>query len=230
MSREVVADGAGLKTPAGAVLRVPSMALADRIASEWRAYTKARTKARIASKPAPPPQTAMPMYCAAATAIDRVAVGREDIVGELAHYAASELFCYRTDTPAELAERQHAEWQPWLDWLETRYGARLCVHTGLMPARQPAASLAVIRQVVVAADDFRLAAIQQLASLGGSLVAALAVADGHKTADEAFAAVFLDELWQAQRWGSDEAAEVRRAGIKHSMQQAEEFLLLLAGE
>src|SRR3546814_12004916 len=52
----------------------------------------------------------------AATAIDRVAPNRDAVVGEVAAYGGADLLCYRAETPPSLAERQHAAWQPHLDW------------------------------------------------------------------------------------------------------------------
>ena len=211
---------------------VPSKHLALRISQEWQAYQKsAKGKANAKATPA----DTMPMYCLAVTAIDRLndASGqnqRHACIHHLASYAAHELFCHRASAPPSLVEKQARVWQPWLDWAEAEYGVRLIPHTGLMPAPQPATSIAHVREVLTAKDDFALAAIQQLTSLGGSLVASLAVAAGHKTADEAFAASFLDELWQAEQWGSDDEAGVRRQQIKKRMEEAEEFLLLLAGD
>ena len=240
---QVVAATADLTTPGGRALRVPSQALAQRISQEWDAYTTARAKASTAMvspaktakqttaknimQPGIMPQTIMPMYCIAVTALDRVATNRESAHQQLTQYAAHELFCHRADTPGELADKQQQVWQPWLDWLAARYGVHLLVHNGLMPAQQPQASLRQLAKAIADWDDFRLTGIAHLAHLGGSLVAALAVADGHKTGEEAFLASFLDELWQAQRWGGDAEAETRRQEIKQNMMQAGEFLALV---
>ena len=45
--------------------------------------------------------------------------------------------------------------------------------------------------------------------------------------DEAGKAAFLDELWQAQKWGSDWEAEDRRAMIRGEIEQAHHFLSLI---
>ena len=39
-----------------------------------------------------------------------------------------------------------------------------------------------------------------------------------------FEAAFLDELWQAEKWGSDWEAEDRRAAIRAELDEAERFL------
>lgn len=221
---------AKVTTPKGLAMHVPSQRLAVRISQEWQAYQKS-TKGKAHRKPtsADTISLSMPMYCLAVTAIDRLSDHQRDAcIHHLANYAAHELFCHRAASPPSLVKQQAHAWQPWLDWAEAEYGVRLIPHTGLMPAPQPATSIARVREALTAKDDFALAAIQQLTSLGGSLVASLAVAAGHKTSEEAFAASFLDELWQAGQWGSDDEAEARRQQIKKRMGEAEEFLLLLA--
>jgi chaperone required for assembly of F1-ATPase len=60
---------------------------------------------------------------------------------------------------------------------------------------------------VHALDPFRLAAMSPLVTVGGSLVAALALLDGAVDVDQAWQAVSLDERWQLEQWGSDSEAE-----------------------
>ena len=67
-------------------------------------------------------------------------------------------------------------------------------------------------------------------TLGGSLVLGLAMLRGEVESAGLFEAAFLDELWQAERWGSDYEAEERRAGIKAELDQAHRFLTLCRAE
>ena len=59
---------------------------------------------------------------------------------------------------------------------------------------------------------------------GGS--SGLAMLRGEVESAGLFEAAFLDELWQAERWGSDHEAEERRAGIRRELDQAHRFLAL----
>jgi chaperone required for assembly of F1-ATPase len=79
----------------------------------------------------------------------------------------------------------------------------------------------------MARDPFALAALQPLVTIGGSLVAALAVAEAALAAPEAFAATHLDELWQARLWGEDELATRARAARERDFLVAARFLALL---
>src|ERR1044071_10498176 len=125
----VALDGRAMRTPGRNELVVPSEKLAAAIAAEWDAQ-----KEEIR------PQT-MPLTRLAATAIDRTAVQREQVVAETANYAGTDLVCYRADHPPELAARQQSIWQPLLDWATLRYDAVLSVTCGVIPTRQSATAL-----------------------------------------------------------------------------------------
>jgi chaperone required for assembly of F1-ATPase len=118
-------------------------------------------------------------------------------------------------------------WQPLLDWLRQRHAVSLAVTTGLSPASQPVAAIEQMQRVVGSYDVMRLTAIQAAAGSAGSLVIALALAEGRVTADSAWRAALLDELYQAERWGEIEEAVARRQAIRAEIAAAARFLALL---
>lgn len=205
---QVLLDGRAVKTPAKAPLVLPTEGLAQAVAGEWQAQGREIVPA------------SMPLTRIANTAIDGVAARHAEVVAALAAWGASDLLCYRAEAPAVLAARQAAGWDPWLDWAEQAFGARLAVTRGIMPVTQPAGALAALRAAVAAHDAFRLAALHDLVTIPGSLVLGLAVAAGRLTPDAAFDLSRIDDDWQAEQWGVDaEAAEVaarKRADIGHA--------------
>jgi chaperone required for assembly of F1-ATPase len=213
----VLLDGKPMRTPAKAVLVLPTRALAEAIAAEWRAVPE---KAEINA-------THLPLTRLATTGLDRVATQRERVIEDTAKYAGSDLLCYRASDPASLVERQHRTWQPLLDWAAERYGAQLLVAQGMTFVAQPADALARLREAVAAHDDFALSGLYNLTHISGSLVIALAVAEGHLPADKAFAAAQLDELYQIERWGEDPIATQRHDSIKRDIDAGGRFLALL---
>ena len=68
----------------------------------------------------------VPLTRLAGTAQERIAPDPEPVVLELARYGEADLLCYRAEGPEALAQRQHAQWQPWLDWAEARTTGRSC--------------------------------------------------------------------------------------------------------
>jgi chaperone required for assembly of F1-ATPase len=211
----VLLDGRQVRTPGGAALALPTRRLAEAVAGEWEAQ---ENEVR--------PLT-MPMMRLAATAIDRIGKEREAITWQIAAYGGSDLLCYRAEDPDSLVERQASRWQPLLDWAAQTYGARLIVTHAVTPVSQDEKALASLRSALEGLDDFRLAAVSQLTVSSGSLVIALAVAAGRIDSGEAIAASQLDEEWQAEQWGHDSDAALRREGLAREIEDAERFLGLL---
>ena len=199
----VTLDARPVRTPARVPLVLPTRALADAVLAEWAAQGDEVD-----------PRT-MPMTGLSNAAIDRVLPDPSLFVTQIAAYAETDLLCYRADAPATLVARQADAWDPLLAWARTRYGIALKVTAGIVHVAQPPETLARLRTAVAAQDAHALAALSPLVTIGGSLVAALAVAERMIDADAAFDLTHLDELWQVERWGEDalatEARTLRRA-------------------
>jgi chaperone required for assembly of F1-ATPase len=188
-------DDRPVRTPARALLVVSSCALAESIAGEWRVG-----EGEIDPR-------AMPLTGLANAAIDRVGPDKDAFAGGLARYAEADLACYRSGWPPELVERQATGWDGLLAWARRRYDVDFSITSGIMHVPQPAATIDRLAQAVAELDAFRLAGLSPLVTVGGSLVAALAVLERAMSADVAWRAVSLDERWQLEQWGSDTEAE-----------------------
>ena len=207
-------DGKPIRTPEGAALLLPSRALAEAIAGEWRAQGESIAPDR------------MPLQRLAYTAIDRVRGDRDEIAAATAAFAATDLLCYRADGPVALAARQAAMWQPMLDWLGVRHGAWLEVANGVAPVAQPAAALGAVGDAIAAFDEMMLAGVRGAASDTGSVVLALALAEGRIGAADAWEAAQIDEEFQIERWGEDPEAAVRRQSLRADLFAAAAFMML----
>jgi len=208
-------DGRPVRTPARAPLLVPTEAQAQAIAGEWRS----------ADEEIDP--RAMPFTGLANAAIDRVAPERQAFAGGLARYAEADLACYRSDWPPDLVERQKTGWDKLLAWARRRYDVDFSTTSGLRHVPQPQATVERLSHAVAALDPFRLAGLSPLVSIGGSLVAALAVLEKAITADEAWQAVSVDERWQLEQWGADPEAEAALENKRRDFMAAARFLELL---
>ena len=208
-------DGRPLRTPARAPLLVPGEALADAIAAEW-------TGAGEAVEP-----RAMPLTGLANAAIDRVAPDPRAFAAGLATYGQGDLACYRAEGPAALVERQSARWDALLAWARRRFDVDFTVTKGVLPVAQPEATVQRLGHAVGALDPFRLAGLSPLVTIGGSLVAALAVLEGALGLEAAWEAVTVDEQWQLDQWGSDSEAELALANRRSDFSAAARFLELL---
>jgi chaperone required for assembly of F1-ATPase len=216
-SFRVLLDGRPMRTPAKAVLILPTAALAESIAAEWDAVPE-KADINVAH---------LALTRLAATGLDRVTSQRKHVIDETAKYGASDLLCYRAADPANLVQRQAETWQPLLDWADERYGAHLAVVTGTTFVTQPHAALAALRAAVTAHSDLALSALYNLTHITGSLVIALAISEGRIDAVQAFETAQLDELYQIERWGSDPIATQRHDGIRRDLEAGARFLALL---
>src|SRR5439155_13332310 len=211
----IMLDAKRLLSPAKQPFAVPSRPLAEAIAEEWQAQG-----------PELRPHT-MPLMRLASTAIDLVAKKRDDVVAEVANFAGTDLLCYRAEQPVALAARQHAVWQPLLDWATLRYDAPLTVTSGIIPVTQSATTLRALAAAVAAYDPMSLTALHAITTTSGSLVIALAVLEGELDAEGAFGASQLDESFQIEQWGEDYEAAERRAALKADIGAAARFVALL---
>jgi len=197
--RGVRLDGKPLRTPGRVPLLLPTQALAEAVAGEWRACGETVDPG------------AMPLTGLANAAIDRITPDPALFATGLAAYGESDLLCYRADEPEELAARQAAAWDPLLAWARSRYDVHFEIITGIMHRAQPPATLARLAEAVAARDPFELAALSPIVTISGSLVAALALLEGAASAEDVWAAAIVDEEFQADRWGRDPLAEGARA-------------------
>ena len=196
-------DARPIRTPAGAALVLPTEDLARAVAEEWDAQVEHVD-----------PST-MPMTRTANSAIDKVAPQKAAVIAMLAEYGATDLLCYRADTPRGLVARQTEEWDPLIEWAAERHGARLTVTQGVMPIPQTPEALDRLAGPMEGMSPFQLAAFHDLVALSGSLVLALATVAGFRSPSDAWEQSRLDEEWQAGAWGRDEEAD-RVAALKRT--------------
>lgn len=190
-------DGRPVQTRGRNPLVLPVPALAAAVAAEWAAQGETIR-----------PET-MPLTRLANTVVDRLPAKRAAALAETMGYAAADLLCYRHAHPADLAERETWTWQPWLDWAERQFGARLVVTLSLEPTPQPSSALAALDTAATALDDWRLVGLHGATRLTSSIVLGLAVLEGAIDSEAAFAAALLEELYEIERWGL-EAEQARR--------------------
>jgi len=211
----IALDGRPVRTPARASLVVPNKALAEAIAGEWR-----DVEGEIDPR-------AMPLTGLANAAIDRVAPDKDTFATGLARYAEADLACYRADNPKELVERQAESWDALLAWARRRFDVDFVTTSGVAHVEQPTATVERLAHAVASLDAFRLAGLSPLVTIGGSLIAALAVLEKAITPDEAWQAVSLDERWQLEQWGSDAEAEAALDNRRRDFMAAARFLELV---
>lgn len=213
-------DGKPVRLPTGAALRVATRELGEAIAAEWQAAGGAPGGEMSWED--------VPLTRLTGTAAERIAPDPAATIAAIAKYAETDLLCYRAEDD-DLAARQAAAWQPWLDWAEAEFGARLRIARGIMPVRQDPEALAALHAAVAALSPVALSALGVLVPGLGSCVLGLAVLHGRLAPGEAHRLAVLDELFQEERWGLDWEAEERREKVSADLTLAARLATLSQG-
>ncbi|MGB7373778.1 ATP12 family chaperone protein [Pontixanthobacter sp.] len=194
----VTLDSRAVKTPLGAVQRVPTRALADALAAEWNGQGDMLDLALFRLRDL------------ADYAIDIVAPAPEEMATKLLAFLETDTLCYRADPDELFFKRQLAVWEPVLTAFEADHSIKLERISGIMHRPQPDRTVATLRAAISALDAFTLSELMAKTSLSASL--AVGMASLRPDADPAglWAAANLEEDWQIEQWGSDYEAELVR--------------------
>jgi chaperone required for assembly of F1-ATPase len=214
----ILLDGKPMHLPDGLTLRLPHARVAHAIAAEWQGAGGGKGGEMSFAD--------TPLTRLAGTAQGRIATDPWPVVDAIARYGENDLLCYRAAAPEALVRRQSDAWQPWLDWVERQYGARLRVTTGIMAIRQHRSSIAALRAAVGVLDVWALAALGVAVPALGSLVLGLALAEQVLDPATAHALGALDELFQVEQWGEDAQAAARRKAIADDIEVAARLIAL----
>lgn len=211
----VTLDGKDILTPAKKTLLLPTEPLAWGVALEWE---KQREKMR--------PDT-MPLMKLATTSIDQVPTIRPTMVDSMLRCVQCDLACFRTAEEPALAAKEEATFGPLLRWLADDAGIALATSDSLALVHPDGAAEAVAA-VLAGADDWELAALDQMTSACKSFVVSLAVARGRLGAEQAAAAARVGEIHQIEEWGEVEAGhDLDAADLAVRLGSSSAFLRML---
>ncbi|GEM_PF-14937 len=239
----VLLDGRPLRTPLKRPLHLPTLALAEAIAEEWRAQERhidpgsmpltglanvaidkasAASGANVASG-----ASVASAACGEANAADSE---REALLAHLRELAAHDLLCYRADaaTQPQLAQWQREHWEPLLQWAESALGAQLQAAQGIMPVAQPEQAVQALVNSYAAQPPFVFAPLFHMATLTRSAILPLALLSGRLDAETAWQAATLEEQWNMQQWGEDAEAAAALQRQRQQFMAAARFLQLIS--
>lgn len=211
---QVTLDGRGVKTPAKHAQLVPSAALAEALAEEWRKQGE-----ELDPK-------AMPMRDLADYAIDQVAKQRRIVAEKLVAYAETDTLAYRARPDDPVLARQEDIWEPILTAFEAEHGVTLPRVSGIMHAQLSEDVGEALVQALGEYDPFALAALEMLTSLAASLSVGWTALTQPERVVELFDAANLEQDIQAEEWGWDQEAEEARASKSAAFAMAATFARL----
>ena len=208
----ILLDARNLMTPLKSKLIVPTKALAEQIAEEWRAV-EGEINPEL-----------LPMTKRANSAIERVGTLREDVTSHLLDYVDSDLICYRAEEPKSLVHAQTA-WDKWVEWAKG-FDIDLIVTKGIMPVEQPASNRAAAEKWLSKWSDFEFTGVYDFITLNGSFILGMALAEKEFSTIDCFKLSIVDELFQESFWGIDEDALELREGKQKELEQSNRFFEL----
>ena len=210
----VTLDGRPIKTQGGAPQIVPSRALAEALAEEWRAQGEVVDP------------RGFPMRDMADLAIDWMGPDRAAQVASLLRYAETDTLCYRADPEEPLFRRQEELWEPLVKACELRLGVRFERVSGIVHRQQPVATLDRLRAILEGQDDFTMAALATMVPLGASMIVGLTALEEDADPVSLFAVANAEEDWQIELWGADAEAIKARAAREDAFVLAARFAKL----
>jgi chaperone required for assembly of F1-ATPase len=224
----IAADAAGhaiklddktVRTPSRNALVVPSPVVAKVMAAEWEAQQEFIDP------------LSMPVTRLANSVIDAISTDEQitAVRDDIAKYFATDLLFYRASHPDALIAREAAAWDPVLSWAAQELGAHFILAEGVMHVSQPEPAIEAAR-ATLPHDAWRVGALHLVTTITGSALLALALLHGRLSADDVWTAAFVDEDWNAEKWGLDEEAAARRAARKVDFEGAVAVLRALESE
>ena len=211
----ITLDGRELKTPAKRILTLPTRALAASVAMEWEAQDGHIRPAT------------MPLMKLATTTIDQVPDIRMTMCDSMLRCLESDLACFRTADELELLAKEEQAFSPLIAWAADELSLPLDVSEELT-LNHPPGTRARAKQILIEADDWQLAALDQTTNTSKSLVLALALAHGRIDAESCAAFARIAEQHQADEWGEVEAGhDLDAADVAVRIGSASAFLRLL---
>jgi chaperone required for assembly of F1-ATPase len=209
-------DARNVRTPKGGRLVLPTRALAEQVAEEWASQDQHIDLATMHANRL------------ANTALEAVRDAREATAEQVASFAGSDLLCYFAEQPAALVQRQEERWGPLLERAERELGLRFVRAAGIVHRSQPAETIAEVKALALALDDFALAGLAFGTALFGSAVLALGLQRGWLTWAEAFEISRTDEAFQEEKWGVDAEAAERTERLRGEAQVLERWFRAIA--
>ena len=210
----ILLDDQELKTPKNKKLNLPYY-LSQKVFDEWN---------EVQDEINP---SLMPFYSYSVTAVDKIMNQRYDVIETLKSILSMDTLLYRSGNDSELSKLQEKEWQPLVKWLDENFNCKLIINYELKPLNQKEAELLKCINLINQLDHFSLSGFSHLVSISGSFILGLSFYFKKINSHKLYELSLLEELFQSNKWGSDDFANERRENIKKEITEACEFLDIL---
>ncbi|MBE6458719.1 MAG: hypothetical protein IJW72_00460 [Alphaproteobacteria bacterium] len=148
---------------------------------------------------------------------------RTEIIDKLMKYTATDMLLF-WGTDRELIAEQQKYWEPLLKWAEKEFDGNFKKTHGLDVSEENLQSGYRLKAFLERLSDRELAAYYLAALNMRSVLLAAALVKKQITAEQAYGAAYLEQLFQEKKWGKDEDAAAKLAERKKELYEIEDFL------
>ncbi len=148
---------------------------------------------------------------------------RHEIIERLINFSTYDVLLFWSGDE-QVCQLQQKKWTPIIKWVNDLIKACFVTTEGLESPKANQVTAQELKSVLEGFSDKQLAVFYSTALNMRSVLLALALVKGRIDAAEAFELAELEELYQAEKWGSEPQAEARRNSIKQQLVEAESYL------
>ena len=155
--------------------------------------------------------------------VTEISKDRATIIDKLVKFSLTDMLLF-WGANEDLAKRQKQLWLPILTWAKDDLQTKFNTTTEIDVPTQDSHSGEKLKMFLETLTDKQLTGFYYAALNTRSVLLAAALVKGKINAKQAFEASCLEELWQAEKWGNDEAADCRRKSLLKELQDIEKFV------
>ena len=148
---------------------------------------------------------------------------RETLIEKLVDFALNDVLLFWS-TDKKVQQEQEKKWSPILMWANETVNGEFKKTTSLDNYPENRDTSLKLKKYLSLFSGKELSGFYIAALNMRSVLLALALVKGRITAEQAFELAELEELYQANKWGSEPVAEARRDSIKDTLKQVEQYL------
>lgn len=154
---------------------------------------------------------------------EEISANRSEVVEKLVRFALTDALLFWSHND-DLSKRQEKLWMPVVIWVRKVLQVEILTTDGLEVPKENEKIVDQLKFFLEKLSDKRLTALYLAALDMRSVILAMALVEGRLDAEAAYKAAWLEELWQAEKWGIDPEAERKRLEMKKELQEIEAFL------
>lgn len=186
-----------LKSPAGHIIKVPTLALAKLLEAEWAGQAE---EINLGS---------MPATRLINTGLDMWQEGGADaLIEDILRFAAHDSILYRVDSPIEFANQQAELLDPVVDWIKESTGAFFVTSTSLQHSLQPMSAINLFgRKLKQIENIFYLLALHSITQLTNSALLSIALSEDFIDVQQCVEYANSELYWNIKQYGLDPEIE-----------------------